>query len=57
MMTVTNNAIQRRLERPAVFGLTLPGKHFDVGRRLRQLIVAALSRAGISSRPTATVDA
>jgi small conductance mechanosensitive channel len=36
---------------------TLPGKQFDVGRRLRQLIVAALSRAGISSRPTATVDA
>jgi small-conductance mechanosensitive channel len=36
---------------------TLPGKQFDVGRRLRQLIVAALGRAGISSRPTATVDA
>jgi small conductance mechanosensitive channel len=35
---------------------TLPGKQFDVGRRLRVLVVAALRRAGIASG-TATVDA
>jgi small conductance mechanosensitive channel len=35
---------------------TLPGKQFDVGRRLRVLVVGALSRAGIASG-TATVDA
>ena len=29
---------------------TLPGKQFDVGRRLRQLVVAGLRREGISSR-------
>jgi small conductance mechanosensitive channel len=34
---------------------TLPGKQFDAGRRLRQLVVAALRRAGVSSG--ATVDA
>ena len=34
---------------------TLPGKQFDVGRRLRQLVVAALRREGVSSG--ATVDA
>jgi moderate conductance mechanosensitive channel len=28
---------------------TLPGKQFDVGRQLRQLVVAALRRAGVSS--------
>ena len=31
---------------------TLPGKQFEVGRRLRVLVVAALSRAGIASPPT-----
>src|SRR4051812_44128481 len=35
---------------------TLPGKQFDVGRRLRVLVVAGLRRAGIASG-TATVDA
>ncbi len=34
---------------------TLPGKQFDVGRRLRVLVVAALRRAGIASG-AATVD-
>jgi small conductance mechanosensitive channel len=28
---------------------TLPGKQFEVGRRLRVLVVAALRRAGIAS--------
>jgi small conductance mechanosensitive channel len=32
---------------------TLPGKQFEVGRRLRVLVVAALSRAGIVT-PTET---
>jgi small-conductance mechanosensitive channel len=36
---------------------TLPGKQFDAGRRLRQLIVAGLRREGIDSRTPATVDA
>jgi small conductance mechanosensitive channel len=36
---------------------TLPGKQFDAGRRLRQLIVSDLGRAGISSNAAATVDA
>ena len=32
---------------------TLPGKQFEVGRRLRVLVVAALPRAGIATaRPT-----
>jgi moderate conductance mechanosensitive channel len=35
---------------------TLPGKQFEVGRRLRELVIAALRRAGIASG-TATVDA
>ncbi len=35
---------------------TLPGKQFDVGRRLRQLVVAGLRREGISSR-TPSADA
>jgi hypothetical protein len=35
---------------------TLPGKQFDAGRRLRQLIVADLRREGISSNAAATVD-
>ncbi|MDT5196216.1 MAG: moderate conductance mechanosensitive channel [Mycobacterium sp.] len=35
---------------------TLPGKQFDVGRRLRVLVVAALNRAGIASGAP-TVDA
>jgi small conductance mechanosensitive channel len=35
---------------------TLPGKQFEVGRRLRELVIAALRRAGIASGP-ATVDA
>jgi small conductance mechanosensitive channel len=35
---------------------TLPGKQFDAGRRLRQLIVAGLRREGISSNAAATVD-
>jgi small conductance mechanosensitive channel len=35
---------------------TLPGKQFDVGRRLRALVVAALRRAGIASGAT-TVNA
>lgn len=35
---------------------TLPGKQFDVGRRLRQLIVADLRREGIDSRTPATVE-
>jgi small conductance mechanosensitive channel len=35
---------------------TLPGKQFDVGRRLRVLVVAALRRAGIASGAP-TVDA
>jgi small-conductance mechanosensitive channel len=35
---------------------TLPGKQFDVGRRLRVLVVTALRRAGIASG-TATIDA
>jgi small conductance mechanosensitive channel len=34
---------------------TLPGKQFDAGRRLRELVVAGLRRAGVSSG--ATVDA
>src|SRR4051812_16512004 len=36
---------------------TLPGKQFDAGRRLRQLVVADLRREGIDSRTPATVDA
>jgi small conductance mechanosensitive channel len=28
---------------------TLPGKQFDVGRKLRVLVIAALMRAGIAS--------
>lgn len=32
---------------------TLPGKQFEVGRRLRLLVVAALARAGIATRPEA----
>jgi small conductance mechanosensitive channel len=35
---------------------TLPGKQFDAGRRLRQLVVAGLRREGISSHAAATVD-
>jgi moderate conductance mechanosensitive channel len=35
---------------------TLPGKQFDVGRRLRVLVVAALRRAGIAAGAT-TVEA
>lgn len=35
---------------------TLPGKQFDVGRRLRVLVVAALRQAGIASG-AATIDA
>jgi len=35
----------------------LPGKQFDAGRRLRQLVVADLRREGIDSRTPATVDA
>jgi moderate conductance mechanosensitive channel len=35
---------------------TLPGKQFEVGRRLRELVVAGLRRAGIASG-AATVDA
>jgi small-conductance mechanosensitive channel len=30
---------------------TLPGKQFEVGRRLRLMVIAALRRAGIVSRP------
>ena len=59
------------LDEPAVMGVesisvdevklrmvarTLPGKQFEVGRRLRELVIAALRRAGIASG-TATVDA
>jgi small-conductance mechanosensitive channel len=36
---------------------TLPGKQFDAGRRLRQLVVADLGREGIDSRTSASVDA
>ena len=36
---------------------TLPGKQFDAGRRLRQMVVADLRREGIDSRTPATVDA
>ena len=36
---------------------TLPGKQFDVGRKIRQLVVADLRREGISSRAVATVEA
>jgi small conductance mechanosensitive channel len=58
------------LDEPAVMGVesigvdevklrmvarTLPGKQFDVGRRLRQMVVAALRKAGISSGSAATV--
>ena len=35
---------------------TLPGKQFEVGRRLRELVIAALRHAGIASG-AATVDA
>jgi small conductance mechanosensitive channel len=35
---------------------TLPGKQFDVGRKIRQLVVADLRREGISSRAVATVE-
>jgi small conductance mechanosensitive channel len=35
---------------------TLPGKQFDAGRRLRQLVVTGLRREGISSGVAATVD-
>jgi small conductance mechanosensitive channel len=36
---------------------TLPGKQFEVGRRLRTLVVAALRKADIVCAPsTATVD-
>lgn len=35
---------------------TLPGKQFDVGRRLRELVIAGLRRAGIAAG-AATVDA
>ena len=28
---------------------TLPGKQFEVGRRLRQLVVAALRRGGVAT--------
>jgi small-conductance mechanosensitive channel len=34
---------------------TLPGKQFEVGRRLRELVIAAVRRAGIASG-AATVD-
>jgi len=30
---------------------TLPGKQFEVGRRLRVLVVAALRRAGVAAAP------
>lgn len=30
---------------------TLPGKQFEVGRRLRMLVIAALARAGIHTSP------
>lgn len=58
------------LDEPAVMGIesigvdtvklqmvarTLPGKQFEVGRRLRELVIAALRRAGIASG-AATVD-
>lgn len=33
---------------------TLPGKQFEVGRQLRLLVIAALARAGISSRAEST---
>lgn len=36
---------------------TLPGKQFDAGRRLRQMVVADLRREGIDSRTPASVDA
>jgi small conductance mechanosensitive channel len=36
---------------------TLPGKQFDVGRRLRQMVVTGLRREGISIGAAATVDA
>ncbi|BBY31668.1 mechanosensitive ion channel family protein [Mycolicibacterium sediminis] len=35
---------------------TLPGKQFDAGRRLRQLVVANLRRSGISSGSSTTVS-
>ena len=34
---------------------TLPGKQFEVGRRLRLLVIAALSKAGIASAVDAPV--
>lgn len=30
---------------------TLPGKQFDVGRRLRVMVIAALAQAGITTPP------
>ncbi|AHC24825.1 MULTISPECIES: mechanosensitive ion channel family protein [Mycobacteriaceae] len=33
---------------------TLPGKQFEVGRQLRLLVIAALARAGIVSKPEST---
>ncbi|MGW0157753.1 mechanosensitive ion channel family protein [Mycobacterium sp. NPDC003323] len=33
---------------------TLPGKQFEVGRRLRLLVIAALARAGIATKPEST---
>ena len=41
--------------RSAMVARTLPGKQFDAGRRLRQMVVAALRKAGISSGSAATV--
>ena len=33
---------------------TLPGKQFEVGRRLRLLVIAALARAGIVTKAETT---
>ena len=33
---------------------TLPGKQFEVGRRLRALVVAALRRAGVANPEAAS---
>jgi small conductance mechanosensitive channel len=35
---------------------TLPGKQFEVGRRLRSLVVSALRRAGVAASDVETTE-
>jgi small conductance mechanosensitive channel len=42
-------SIERETVKVRMVARTLPGKQFEVGRRLRLLVVAALARAGIAT--------